>query len=411
MSDVSGETAEPAGWVGLVAVVTVVQAVLSLMSRTLPLLGLPLTAAAGVAPEAVGQLGAATSFGSMAFFLWGPALLARIGALRQLQIGCVVTALALLLCLSQSWAALLLASWVIGLGYGPAAPAGSDLLMRAVPPGRRGTIFSIKQAGVTAGGLAAGLVLPGVALWSGGTGAALGLAGAVALVTAGGLGFWRGPLEGAGRPAGRRGPGWRALAGAPLRMARLAFATPELRLIAAAGMGLGTAQGVLLSYYPVYLSDHAGWSLAAAGLAFAALQGAGIGGRILMGWLTDRSGDVARAMVWLCFASAGTMFLIAGFGPGSPPLWIAAVSVLAGVTVVSWNGVFLTGLAIAAPEGRVGEITSAGTFLLFTGYVASPLAIQGVFHLAGYAGGLVLAGAVPLAAGLALSVGGRRRRR
>src|SRR5690606_12993003 len=57
------------GWIGLVAVITAIQAVVALMTRVLPLFGLPLTLAAGVPPEAVGQLAAATSFGSMVFFL------------------------------------------------------------------------------------------------------------------------------------------------------------------------------------------------------------------------------------------------------------------------------------------------------------------------------------------------------
>ncbi len=394
-------------WIGLVAVVTLVQAAMSLMTRTLTLLGLPLTQAAGVPPEAVGQLAAATSLGSMAYFLWGPAILAGFGALRQLQIGCVVAALALGLCMADHWAAMLLAAFVIGIGYGPSTPAGSELLMRNVPAERRATIFSIKQAGVPMGGLVAGLVLPPIALWTGHTGPALLTAAALVLAVAVGLGLWRGEIDmpGGGTvfATGRR---WRSLLGAPVEMFRLVFASRALRLVTAAGFGLGVAQGVLLGYYPVYLSTHVGWSLTSAGLAFAVLQSAGIGGRILMGWVSDLCGDATRAMIWLCFVSGATMVLIAGFGPQTPVWWVATVSFVAGITVVSWNGVFLTGLAAAAPAGRVGEITSAGSFVLFTGFVASPIAIQWVFALTGgYAGGLVVAGLAPILAGLALSLG------
>ncbi|MBU2961658.1 hypothetical protein KO516_12705 [Citreicella sp. C3M06] len=113
----------PQGWVQVVASVTLVQAVL-------PLLALPLTQAAGVAPQAVGQLSSAAALGSMLFFLWGPAQLAGLSSLRQLQLGCAVSAAALLLCLLGRWEALLLASFVIGLGYGTATPASAELLMR-----------------------------------------------------------------------------------------------------------------------------------------------------------------------------------------------------------------------------------------------------------------------------------------
>jgi len=116
--------------VPLVITVTLVQAVLALMSCSLPLFGMPLTAATGMPPEAEGQLSSATSFGSMVFYLWGSALLIRLTSIRQLQIGCATSAVAMLFCIAGHWEGMLLAAFVIGLAYDPTAPAGSDLLMR-----------------------------------------------------------------------------------------------------------------------------------------------------------------------------------------------------------------------------------------------------------------------------------------
>lgn len=396
------------GWIALVAVVTAVQAVLAMMVRVLPLFGLPLTAAAGMKPEAVGQLSAATSLGSMLFFLWGPTMLSGLAPMAQLRLGCVTTAFALLLCLPGHWAPMLLAAFVIGLGYGPSTPAGSDLMMRAVPRSRRATIFSIKQAGVPLGGLVAGVILPPVALHFGGTSAALLAAGAAAGAAALILPLWRGRIDAPPEPPQRALRGW-VLLRAPLDLLTFVLATPRLGQITLAGFGLGVAQGVLLGYFPVYLSDHAGWSVAAAGLAFAVLQGAGIPGRVAMGWLSDRLGDTVRALTWLCFASAGTMLALATFGPGTPSWWIVLAAAAAGLTVVSWNGVFLTGLAEAAPPGKVGESTAAGTFVLFSGFVVSPLAAQGVFALTGgYAGGFIMAAIAPALAALVTWAGRAR---
>lgn len=397
------DPAPETGWVGLVALVTSIQAALALLTRALPLLGLPLTLAAGVPPEAVGQLAAATSFGSMVFFLWGPGLLADLPSLRQLQAGCVLGGGAVLLCLQGEWIWMLLAAFLVGVGYGPSAPAGSDLLMRAAPAGRRAFAFSIKQAGVPLGGLAAGLALPPIALWGGvemALYASAAFAGLAALLLAG----WRGEMDPA-RPVGDRAhaSSLAGLIGAPVRMARLVLAAPELRAITTAGFGLGIAQGVLLGYFAVFLSDYVGWPLAAVGVVFAVLQGVGIFGRVLMGWLSDLIGVPGRATLCLCFASAGTMALMSLIGPESPWLLVAAISGLAGLTVVSWNGVFLSDLASAAPEGRVAEITSAGTFVIFAGYVTSPLAIQIVFSIFdGYAAGFLVAGSAPLIAALVL---------
>ncbi len=408
MGDLTKAVAPDSGtgdWIGLLAVVTAIQAVLAMMSRVLPLFGVPLTAAAGMRPEAVGQLSAATSLGSMIFFLWGPALLSRLGALAQLRLGCVATAGALVFCLPGHWAPMLVAAFIIGLGYGPSTPAGSDLLMAVTPRARRATAFSIKQAGVPIGGLAAGVILPPIAIYSGGTTAALMAAGAVALLAALVLPLWRGAVDGPPNPIRQIG---RGRLRAPLDLLALISATPELRQITLVGLGLGIAQGVLLGYLPVYLSDHAGWSIAGAGLAFGVLQAAGIPGRIAMGWFSDRMGDALRCLVWLSFLSGATMLALATFGPAAPTWWIVLVLAVAGVTIMSWNGIFLLGLAEAAPPGRVGESTSAGTFVLFAGYVVSPLAVQGVFALTGgYAGGFVVASLAPALAGMLV----RARRR
>ncbi len=404
-----GDLTPPRGWVPVVATVTLVQAVLALMVRVLPLLAMPLTQAAGVSPQAVGQLSSAAAFGSMLFFLWGPALLAGTPSLRQLQLGCAVSAAALLLCLLGRWEALLLASFIIGLGYGTATPASADLLMRVVPRSRRATIFSVKQAGVPLGGLAAGLLLPFVALHFGGAPAAMTAAAGLALFSAWALGLWRGSLDDA--PTGLRlSPRGQMLA--PLRLIGLLVRKRSLRLLTLAGFCLGLAQGVLMAFYVVYLQDHAGWSLAAAGASFALLQGAGVAGRIAMGWVSDRLGDPLAALSGLCLASGGVMALLASIGPDSPAAWVAVLSLLAGLTVISWNGVFLTGLAEAAPDGRVAEITSAGTFVLFGGYVLCPVLIQAVFAATkGYATGLLLCALAPALAGAALMIGAIRHRK
>lgn len=302
----------------------------------------------------------------------------------------------------------MLCAFLIGLGYGPSAPAGSDLLMKVVPRHRRATIFSIKQAGVPLGGLAAGLLLPLVAVLTGSVLAGLATASVLAILAAVVLGRFRG-LD-AEAPAARAPTPWRSLLVAPLRLFALVLGRPALAGMTAAGFALGIAQGILMGYYPVILSDHAGWSIVSAGLAFAVLQGVGVPGRVLMGWVSDRMGAPVRALSLLCLVSGATMIALAAIGPNSGTVWVIALSALAGLTVVSWNGVFLSGLAEAAPEGRVGEITAAGTFVLFSGYVVAPLAIQQVFAASdGYAGGLVLAGIIPILAGLALLAGPARR--
>ena len=54
----------------------------------------------------------------------------------------------------------------------------------------------------------------------------------------------------------------------------------------------------------------------------------------------------------------GTTLVLAAFGPGTPS-WCIVLVTTGGSTIVSRNGMFPTGLAEAAPPGRVSESTAA----------------------------------------------------
>lgn len=391
------------GWRGLVAAITAIQAVLALMTRTLPIFALPITVAAGVPQIAAGQMAAATSLGSMLFFLWGPALLSRYPAIRQLQAGAMLSALAILFCISGNWLLILLAAFTIGIGYGPSAPAGSDILMQAVPERRRGLAFSIKQAGVPLGGLIAALLLPAIAAAFGIT-AALVLAALIALAGALGLALWRSGVETTAPCPGRAGTSLASLIMAPVTMIAMISGSERIRTLVLVSLGLGVAQGVLLAYFPVFLGEEAGYSLAGAAAAFAVLQVGGIVGRVAVGWIADRAGSGVAVLVCLCLASGLAMLAIAGVDAATPHLLVLVISAFAGLTVVSWNGVLLSELARIAPAGRVSELTSAATFLLFAVFVVSPLMAQWMFGQFGFGQGLLAAAAVPSAAGLMLAL-------
>lgn len=404
-------TRKPVDWVLPVIIVTAAQAVVAMMTRALPLFGVPLTLAAGMDPTAAGQMASATSLGSMVFFLWGPVLVAGLGALGQIRCGIVLTALAIGLCLFPDWRMILLGAFLIGVGYGPSAPAGSDLLMRIVPATRRHFVFSLKQAGVPFGGLMAGLLLPVIGLMAGVPAALLTAAG-IALFMAWVLGFGRIQLD-ESVPAPTRGAARVSeIFFAPLFMARMVLETRKLRSLTFVGVCLAASQGVLLAYYPVLLVEGAGWSLTAAGAAFAVLQGVGIAGRVLMGWLTDRTGNGDRMLSWLGLTSGATLLAMAATGQGTPAAVVLVLAALAGITVISWNGIYLTELALAAPEGQVGTVTAAGTLVLFSGYVVSPLLAQVAMAGSGsYALAFLLTGCIPIVAvGIAALCGSRGNR-
>src|SRR3546814_17046802 len=84
--------------------------------------------------------------------------------MRTLQLMLILGAASMALFLHSSVSIALLACFLMGLSNGTANPAGSEVLQRYSPPGKRNLIFSIKQAGVPLGGVIAGLAIPAMVI-------------------------------------------------------------------------------------------------------------------------------------------------------------------------------------------------------------------------------------------------------
>src|SRR5262245_10927625 len=151
-------------WFGALAATLTAQTAASFLSRLIPTLAPVLILEAGFTPTFIGALTANVAFGSMLFLLAGYPLVRRAGPVRALQLGLLLGIAGTGLLAAPSWLGAILASLLIGLGYGPSTPAGSEILQHHAPARHRTLVFSIKQAGVPLGGVAAGLLLPPLAV-------------------------------------------------------------------------------------------------------------------------------------------------------------------------------------------------------------------------------------------------------
>ncbi|UOM37228.1 MFS transporter [Acuticoccus sp. I52.16.1] len=404
MGDVTAAAARPKPWIAALVVATAMQTVLAMLTRALPVIGPPITALAGVPDENVGHLAALCSFGTMVFLLGGAPLIAVFGPVRLLQCGALLGGGAILLGLSGSWAALLLASFAIGVGYAPSAPAGSEVLQQRVPARRRSLMFSIKQSGVPLGGVIAGAMLPPLLLWGGVPAAIVGAAVLTFLAV-----LAAEPLRhaiDADRPlppeaaAGALAPRLAAQLTMPFR---IVLADPGRIVITFAGVSFAVAQGALFTFFVTALHVGTDHSLAAIGAAFALMQAVGVVSRVAVGWIADRIGSAHRTLVGLAFASSATMAVLAFAEADWPYVAISAVAAVSGFAVASWNGVLLAEVSALAPRGRVGEATAATTFFIFAGYVIGPLVISTIVAATGsYTAGFLFAAAPPFVSGLLL---------
>src|SRR5690606_15779364 len=134
----------------------------SFLSRLIPIITPAVSEEFGWSGSAIGYFTASNSFGSLAILIAGSAMLKAIGGMRTLQLTLVLGTMCLGLFLSPSIGVALSACFAMGISNGVANPAGSEILLRFSPPGKRNLMFSIKQAGVPLGGIVAGLFIPGI---------------------------------------------------------------------------------------------------------------------------------------------------------------------------------------------------------------------------------------------------------
>ena len=388
----------PARWLGPLLAVLAMQTMVTVASRIAPTLAPAIAERIGWTVTGVGALVTAITVGSIVFLFAAFPVIRRLGSLRTLQAGLLCAAAGTLLYAAPTATAALAGSLLIGIGLGPAAAAGTEVLHRHAPARHRNLLFSVKQAGVPLGGMLAGLALPAMAQ-SWGLAAVAGTMALAALLVAGSMQPLRAGID-AGRDRSHPLGIAELLARRNLRRPVASLATsPALRRLGLASAGLALGQGAWFAFLLSYLVTAMGWSLTAAGALFALMQAVSAAGRPLAGWTADRSGSALRSLRGNCMASALTSFVLAASAPGWPGWAMATLGVVAGLTISSWNGVAIAPAARIAPPDQVGD-TSAGLTLLVFGAQALTPVVFGLIALAGggLRSGFAVAGLATLAA-------------
>lgn len=299
-------------------------------------------------------------------------------------------ALAMLLTAAAPGYAVLLAAMVLsGLGQVMANPATNRLIRLHVPAGRRASWLGIKQAGVQASQLVAGLTFPALGLLLGWRTAVLVAVGAVLLLLV--HGWWTVPDNHPGTPVARpsrttspsgtttpfRSRAAGAAARPPMPGAVKAYAA------AAALTGLG-AQAANV-YLPLYAHRELGLDVVAAGATVSVSALVGIASRVLWARVMDRPGAdgfVLLAGMALGAAASAVLLVLAPLHPGLAwAVWPAAV--LHGGAALAVSVVVMSAAMRAVPADRVGASTGVVTMGLYAGFCAGPLALGGLLQLTG----------------------------
>jgi nitrate/nitrite transporter NarK len=373
---------------------TVQQTFATLGRSTVPLIAAAIVADLGIDPALVGVY---VAIGAVAGFLTTMGcggLIVRYGAMRMTQAGMAALAVGLALPASGWLPAFALGAFVGGLGQAISTPSSSHLLGRLSPPRLAPLVFSIKQTGVPAGLMVAGVVAPLLATDAGWRTALLVIAGLSAL-TALALQPLRARFDVDRVPGTPLSPAdIRANVASVLR-------EPALRAMCLAMFSFVGLQSLFTGFFVLYLVRGLGYDLERAGLVFAIAVAVAVPARIGWGWLASRLVRPATLLSLLGIGMAGSAVLTAIIEPQWPTWLASVVAIVLSATAVSWHGVLLAEVARLSPPGRIGSTTGAVLAFGDAGALVLPLLFSAALTLTGgYATGFLIGGAFALVVGL-----------
>jgi MFS family permease len=311
----------------------------------------------------VGALPALVFLGALAVSVPAGRLTDRIGAGRALALSLSGVAVGIgLAAIAPTRALFLLGVALGGIGYGAVNPATNVLSTSLVPRRHRAFFLSIKQAGVTLGGLVAGATLPSIADaigWRAALLAPISLLLCCVLVA-----LWA---------ARREAEGW---FDAPARpdstdgRSLVAVSVPGGTPTAVFGFISSGVQLSVAGYLTIYLVDTQGFSRPTAGLGLSLAFAAGCVGRLAWGALSDRRFSAHATTLVVSSTGSALGLLALASGVGGQALWI--VIALVGFCSIGWNGVYMALITDRAGQAKLGRATGRGLVFLYCGVVVVP---------------------------------------
>ncbi|MDE0309389.1 MAG: MFS transporter [Acidiferrobacterales bacterium] len=319
----------------------------------------------GVRATHVGLFTGAVYFVAMFSGSFCPGFIVKYGPIRVLQATTLLSVLGLLVFTLASPLAVVMCAILLGIAYGPINPANAPVLLAVTNSGNRAFMFSIKQSGVTVGGVAAALLVPLVAVWLNWkmgiiSVALLGIATLIILQ----------PLRRQFDSTRINVPlawSFATLIGPVRQIMRI----PLLRGFATVGFTYAGVQICISSFFVVFLVQQ-GFTLVEAGVCFLFVNIGGIIGRIAWGGISDKWLTPKYTLTVIGVISAVSLSGIFAVTDGWHKFFLYIFSFILGSSTHGWNGVFLSEVANHAPQGESHNWTGGVQFLIYGGVAVLP---------------------------------------
>jgi MFS family permease len=357
----------------VLALATGVHALSASTLFVIPAIAPEVAEAMGISTALVGMQVSVVYLGATLMSVFAGGLAVRYGGARASQIGLLFGVLGLALASWASVSAFVVASLLLGLGYGMINPPTGQMLEAVATSRTRGLLFSTKQTAVPLGGIIAGLVGPPSALlW--GWQAALWVTGGCALATIGLLQLLMTRFPPSPRAVGSvRQPLFRDV--------HLIWRGPTLRWATIAACAMAGVQFTLTTFLVTLLVEDVGFDLVAAGIGLSVFQAAALCGRVLWGLVADitHSGLIVLLIAFLLamVALLPLTFMTPGWSG-----WVLYPCLAAlGAAGAGWNGVFVSEVVRLAPSGTAARAIGGAFVFTFGGALFAPTLFSLLFRL------------------------------
>ncbi len=347
-------------WLVLFAV-TMVQALATFAALTLAAIAPAVADGVNVPVEFIGFQVALIYTGASAISALSDFLLRRWGPARVSQISLALCGGGVALSAVSSVPVMALGALLLGFGYGMTNPSATQILIKLTPTGARNFVFSVKQTGVPFGGMAAGLFAPGTAEAFGWQAAPL-IVAVFCIILMFVLQPWRNRWD------AERNPDARLDAGAFAAMS-MVWRVPALRWLSIGGFTYAFTQLSLSTFAVTILVVEAQFSLVAAGAVLAAIQAAGIIGRVAWGIVADRWGIGDTLLIIMGVMNLAGAFAMIWIGPDWPVWAIYFFFVAFAASALGWTGVFISSTVGHAPHEQSGAVAGGIGVPVYAGVI------------------------------------------
>lgn len=381
------------------AATTVMQALVTMAAFSIPAAAPEVARDLSISPALVGSFVSLIYGVGIGSALLSPRYIRLFGAARVGQFVLLSGVAMLLLASTGGIYGIAFGALVLGLGYGATAPVAAHLLHPRTPPGLLNMVLSIRQIGVPLGGVLAGVAVPPLVLWVGWENTLL-LQILPALAAMAMLQYYRRQWDNL-TDAGKSPSG-----GGLQRVLRLLLRNRALIRLSLSGFVFAGIQLSFIAFMTVYLTQHGGLDLIAAGVVLAVYQVAGVVSRPLWGIVADRWLDPETLLAIMGLIMAGGLVLMAILSPDWPFWAIVAVALLSGASASGFTGVAYGAFAFHGGHEST-EATALGSAAMFSGVMILPTAfgwlvsVSGTYMFAyfGFAAAAVIVAAMHLLRG------------